>query len=400
MRCCTATAFRDCTQRHDSVLSRKLLSTESVEAPGWQGDEEGEYREYLTDERRSQAGCIGARMPTNLWDRTLAPAVLQQPDDLAAASPARERSPRDYASLFARGLCMGAADVVPGVSGGTMAFILGIYEELIDSIRAVGHPDLWRALLGLRFEDAIERLNWRFLVAVGAGIIAAILSLARLLSWLLRNHPIPLWSFFFGLIVASVLVVSRRISRWTPQSLAVLGGGALGAYVLVGLVPAETPNTPIFLFFSGTLAISAMILPGISGSFILVLLGKYQTLLEALNARDVATLGYAMAGMAIGIVTVAQVLGWLFRRHHDVTVALLTGLMLGSLRKVWPWKIDLLARVNRHGETVPVLQENFLPAAWSGEVTGALALAIIGLVLVLLLERSSRSTGAEAAASP
>ena len=281
---------------------------------------------------------------------------------------------------------MGAADVVPGVSGGTMAFILGIYEELIDSIREIGNPALWRALLGLRLDEASERLNWRFLAAVGSGIVAAFLSLARLLSWLLREHPVPLWSFFFGLIVASVVVVSGRISRWTPQSLTVLGVGCVGAYALVGLVPAETSNNPVFLFMSGVLAISAMILPGISGSFVLVLLGKYQTLLEAVNARDVLTLGYVMAGMAIGIVTVAQVLGWLFGRYHDVTVAFLTGLMLGSLRKVWPWKIDLLTRVDRH-ETVPVLQENILPAAWSGEVTLAIALAIVGLALVLALER-------------
>lgn len=311
---------------------------------------------------------------------------MQQADEIEAAPPP-ERSPRDYAGLFARGLCMGAADVVPGVSGGTMAFILGIYQELIDSIRAVGDPELWRSLLAFRLRDATERLNWRFLIAVGAGIFTAFLSLAKLLTWLLRNHPVPLWSFFFGLIVASVVVVSGRVSRWTPQALFVLVGGAVGAYVLVGLVPAETPNTPAFLFFSGALAISAMILPGISGSFILVLLGKYQTLLEAVNARDVLTLGYTMAGMAIGIVTFAQVLGWLFHRYHDVTVALLTGLMVGSLRKVWPWKVDVLTRVNSHGETVPVLQDNLFPAAWDGEVTLALVSAIVGLALVLLLER-------------
>ncbi len=317
---------------------------------------------------------------------------MQETDEIEAATPRPERSPRDYVGLFARGLCMGAADVVPGVSGGTMAFILGIYEELIDSIRAVGHPGLWRSLLAFRVRDAMERLNWRFLAAVGAGIVTAFLSLAKLLIWLLRNHPVPLWSFFFGLIVASVVVVSGRVSRWTPKARAVLVGGALGAYVLVGVVPAETPNTPPFLFISGALAISAMILPGISGSFVLVLLGKYQTLLEAVTARDILTLGYAMTGMAIGIVTVAQLLGWLFHKYHDITVAFLTGLMLGSLRKVWPWKIDLLTRFNRHGEAVPVLQENILPAAWSGEVTLAIALAIVGLALVLALERLGRST--------
>jgi putative membrane protein len=292
--------------------------------------------------------------------------------------------------LFLRGICMGAADVVPGVSGGTMAFILGIYETLVESIRRVGRPAFWQALLGGRIAEALALINARFLLALGAGILAAVLSLAKLLSWLLRNHPVPLWSFFFGLILASVVVVSRRIDRWSPALVGALVAGTAGAFWLVGLVPAETPTAPWFLFLSGALAITAMILPGISGSFILVLLGKYQYVLDAVNARDVVTLGWFVAGIAVGIVSFAQLLGWLFKRHHDLTVALLTGFMLGSLRKVWPWKADVLTRVDSHGDVVPLVQDNVLPAGIGGEELAALGLALLGLLVVFAIEAGAR----------
>lgn len=304
--------------------------------------------------------------------------------DREGAEPSERR--HGDLGLFLRGMCMGAADVVPGVSGGTMAFILGIYETLVESIRRVGRPPFWRALLGGRVAEALSIIELRFLVALGAGIVAAVLSLARLLSWLLRNHPVLLWSFFFGLILASVVVVSRRIRRWTPGLVAALVAGALGAFWLVGLVPAETPTAGWFVFLSGAVAITAMILPGISGSFILVLLGKYQYILEAVNGRDLGTLAWFLAGIAVGIVSFAQLLGWLFRRHHDATVAVLTGFMLGSLRKVWPWKVDVLTRVDRHGELVPVVQDNVLPPTLGGEELAALGLALVGLGVVFAIE--------------
>lgn len=308
--------------------------------------------------------------------------------DRAESAPTEPR--HGDVGLFLRGMCMGAADVVPGVSGGTMAFILGIYETLVESIRRVGRPPFWRALLGGRFAEAFAIINLRFLLALGAGILAAVLSLARVLSWLLRNHPVLIWSFFFGLVLASVVVVSRRIGRWSPALVAALVGGTLGAFWLVGLVPAETPTAGWFVFLSGALAITAMILPGISGSFILVLLGKYQYVLEAVNARDLGVLVWFLAGIAVGVVSFAQLLGWLFRRHHDLTVAVLTGFMLGSLRKVWPWKVDVLTRVDRHGQLVPVVQDNVLPAGFGGEVAAALGLAILGLALVFAIEILAR----------
>jgi putative membrane protein len=302
--------------------------------------------------------------------------------------------------LFAKGVCMGAADVVPGVSGGTMAFILGIYEELISSVRAVARPPFLRALFGLRIREAMDAVNAPFLVAVGAGILTAILSLAKVLTWLLNNHPVLLWSFFFGLVLASVHVVSGRIARWTPLLALALAVGTAGAYVFVGLVPVQTPEAPWFLFISGAVAICAMILPGVSGSFLLVLLGKYRFILDAVNARDIGTLFWFVLGIGVGIISFAQVLGWLFKRYHDPTVALLTGLMLGSLRKVWPWKIDIATMLDRHGRSVPTVQENVLPGAIGGEVVAAAALALIGFALVLALERWAsrpRATGEPAA---
>jgi putative membrane protein len=299
---------------------------------------------------------------------------------------------RDYAGLVARGFLMGSADVVPGVSGGTMAFILGIYEELISSIRAIGRPEFWRAAMRLRFGQALQTINWPFLLAVGSGIALAVITLARGLEWLLIHQPVLLWSFFFGLVLGSVLTVSRRVRRWRLPLWAALAAGTIGAYVLVGLVPLHTPNTWWFLFLSGAIAICAMILPGISGAFVLVLLGKYAPVLNAVNQRDFVTLALVGAGAAVGIVSFAQLLGWLFRRYHDLTVALLIGLMLGSLRKVWPWKVTLESVADSSGELLPVVQQNELPplliqGAVNPEVLIAGGLAVAGFAVVVILER-------------
>lgn len=298
-----------------------------------------------------------------------------------------------------RGVCMGASDVVPGVSGGTMAFILGIYEELINSLRTLGEPRFIKAVFSLRIRDALEMANWKFLLSLGAGIGLAILTLAHSLEWLLVNHPVFLWSFFFGLVLASVFVVAQRVGEWTLQRALALVAGAVGAFMLVGLVPVQTPETWWFLFLSGALAICAMILPGVSGAFILLLLGKYQFVLSAVTQRDILSLALVAAGAAIGLVTFAQILGRLFERYHDTTVALLTGLMLGSLRKVWPWKEDVgwLQDANGEfildsaGQRVVIEQADVLPSlTTNGEITEfvlALALALAGLTAILLLDR-------------
>lgn len=298
----------------------------------------------------------------------------------------KNRTFPDYIVLSVKGFCMGASDVVPGVSGGTMAFILGIYEELIDAIKSFDLKSL-QFLVTLKFRPLLDRISWQFLMAVGIGIFTAIFTLSRLLSWLLQNRPIFIWSFFLGLILASVLSVSRRVEAWRILTWLFLVGGTLGSYFLVGLVPVATPNDYWFLFLCGAVAICAMILPGISGSYILVLLGKYQYVLDAVNHRDFLVLGLVAAGACVGIIAFSRILGWLLKNYHDLMVATLTGLMIGSLRKVWPWKETLESVVDSHGQMVPLVQSNILPGQWNGEVLAALSLMVAGLLAVLFLDR-------------
>ena len=298
----------------------------------------------------------------------------------------------DYTGIFASGFAMGSADVVPGVSGGTIAFILGIYEELIGSIRMVGQPVFWRALLRGEWRVALRLINFFFLLALGTGLLGAIFLLAPGIEWMLINQPIIIWSFFFGLVLASIVIVAMRIRVWSPGRYVALLLGAGAAFWIVGLVPVQTPDTWWFLMLSGAIAICAMILPGISGSFIMVLLGKYHFFINAINERDFASLAFAAIGAVIGLVTFAQVLSWLFRRFHDITVATLTGFMIGSLREIWPWKETLESVVDPVGEIVPLVDRNVLPAltvngAFNTEIAFAAGAALLGIVVVVAVER-------------
>lgn len=323
------------------------------------------------------------------------PDPAERPEGtFSAATPIREhdRTPREYLGLVARGLAIGSADVVPGVSGGTMAFILGIYEELVLSIRSMARPGFLLPLLGLRIGAAWRAVNGNFLAAVAAGIVLAVLTLARGLEWLLSNHPELLWSFFFGLVLASIFAVRKRIPRWAPALWGATAAGAVGAYLLVGLVPVQTPESWWFLIMSGAVAICAMILPGISGAFILVLLGKYQFALAAVNNRDILSIALLGIGAVIGLIAFAQVLGWLFRRFHDFTVAVLIGLMAGSLRKIWPWKEVMDWIADRHGVLIPVVERNIIPplginGGFNMEIAFAVFLALAGFALVIALDR-------------
>lgn len=276
---------------------------------------------------------------------------------------------------------MGSVDLIPGVSGGTIAFITGIYEELIESLRTLSQPIFLKALIRLRLREVLAQLNWRFLLTLALGLVTALFTLAQGIAWLLAHHPVLVWSFFFGLIVASVITVSRRVERWQAGLWAALLVGLVGAYLLVGLIPTVTPDTLPFIFFSGFVAICAMILPGISGAFLLVLLGKYEFMLLALNQRDWLIIGVFALGALLGMASFARLLGWLLRRYHDLMIALLTGVMLGSLRRIWPFK-DAEAE-----NIIPVL---FTPVGLDLNVIYAGLLALSGVALVLLLERVSR----------
>jgi putative membrane protein len=292
-----------------------------------------------------------------------------------------------YITLWLKGFCMGAADVVPGVSGGTMAFILGIYEELLPAIRSF-NLTFFRLLLTFRLKEALGFTNWRFLAAVLFGILTAIFTLAGIIGRLLVNQPVFIWSFFFGLILASIYVVYTRIEQPTIFTGLISLVFAAGAYLLVGLVPVQTPEAPWFLFLSGAVAICAMILPGISGSFILVLLGKYHYVLDAVHHRDFLTLAIVAAGAVFGLLLFARFLTWLLSRYHDPTIAALCGLMAGSLRKVWPWK-SLETFEAGIGQAAVILEKNMLPDRFGSEVLFAVILTLFGAAIVILIERAA-----------
>ena len=316
-----------------------------------------------------------------------------------------QRSLREYGGITIRGIAMGASDIVPGVSGGTIAFIFGIYEELIGSIRTLGQGEFWRAALKFNIREIFRLVNWKFLLALGTGILIAILTLAGFLESALEGYPVYVWSFFFGLIIASVFVVSKRIKKWNGKLVVLLLIGTAVAFFLVGLVPVTTPTAWWFLMLVGALASCALILPGISGAFILVLLGKYEYVLGAVNGvrgGDLlagAPLIFVALGAVLGLVTIAQVLGWLFKNYHDYTVAVLIGFMLGSLRKIWPWKVDVewllddLGNriVNSDGHFIPVKQLNVLPdlstQAGITQFIIAVVLALLGIAVILLINR-------------
>ena len=293
--------------------------------------------------------------------------------------------------LFIKGIAMGAADVVPGVSGGTVAFISGIYDELLRSIASV--PAAMGMLVRGRIIAAWQAANATFLLILLAGILTSVLSLARLITYLLDQHPIPVWSFFFGLILVSSHLVARDIQRWNWTRVLSFAIGAGFAYWITVASPVQWGTDSLSIFFAGAIAICAMILPGISGSFILLLLGLYPFILGAVKGLDIAVLAVFASGCLIGIVSFAGVLRWLLTRWRDLGLSLLTGLMLGSLNKLWPWKETLTWRLDSHGEQVPLLQTNLLPGRFA-EVSGqdpqllvAVLLACGGVVLVLGLER-------------
>ena len=296
----------------------------------------------------------------------------------------------DYIIIFLKGLAMGAADVVPGVSGGTIAFISGIYEELLDAINSININTL-KILKNKGFKAAYRSINGNFLFALLLGIGISILSLAKLIKWLLENEPILLWSFFFGLVLASVFYVGKQIRNWNAlKILMLIIGTSLGYYITI-LPAMATHETPAwFLFISGALAICAMILPGISGSFILLLLGAYKPVIEALDQRDIKTLLIVGIGAIVGLLTFSRLLKWLFDKHKYVTLAVLTGFIAGSLNKIWPWKQVIESEII-HGKLKVLQEESVLPFNYEGDpnLLWAVIFAIIGFGVILLLEKFS-----------
>ncbi len=299
-----------------------------------------------------------------------------------------KRSPLKLGFLALKGAAMGAADVVPGVSGGTIAFISGIYEELIDSINNINLAalKLWKSE---GFKSFWNHVNGTFFVFLFVGIGISIVSLAKVVSFLLEMHPVLIWSFFFGLIIASVWLISKSIEKWSLGAIVTMAIGAVVAYYISTINSVASVDSTWYIVLSGAIAICAMILPGVSGAFILLLLGSYDKVLVAINDRDLVTIGLFGFGCAIGLLSFARVLKYLFSKYKNLTIALLAGFMVGSLNKVWPWKETISTRVNSHGEVVPFIQDNVLPSDFSGEaqLTYSIFLAIGGFLLIFILER-------------
>ena len=306
----------------------------------------------------------------------------------------QERKFIHYFVISLKGMAMGAADVVPGVSGGTIAFISGIYEELLTSISAVNFKTL-KLLKTDGIKAAWKAVNGNFLLALVIGIFISILSLAKLISWLLDNHPILVWSFFFGLVLASILYIGKQITKWNSLVIVGLLAGAGIAYYITTLQPLISENSsPLFLFLAGAIAICAMILPGISGAFILVLLGAYKPVLEAMHNKDFKTIAILALGAIVGLLTFSKVLKWLFNNYKNYTLAVLTGFILGSLNKIWPWKETITWRVNSKGINVPLNELSISPFSFEGDpkIAMAILLSLAGFTMILILEKVANSS--------
>ena len=314
----------------------------------------------------------------------------------------------DYLIITLKGLAMGAADVVPGVSGGTIAFISGIYQELIDSINNVNLSVL-KTLKKDGLKAAWQQVNGGFLLALLSGIFISVLTFSKIITHLLQDHPILVWSFFFGLIIASIALIWKETSNWKVVDILALVIGIVLSYYITIARPVSSPDSYWYIFLSGFIAIIAMILPGISGAFILLLMGSYETVIGTINKFregivkfDMAILGDAMLklsvfalGAIIGLKSFSKILHWMFEKHKNTTLALLIGFMAGSLNKVWPWKQVLETRINTHGEVVPFIENSILPQNFEGnpQVMTAIILAIVGFFVIFGMEKMASKLG-------
>lgn len=287
---------------------------------------------------------------------------------------------------------MGGADVIPGVSGGTIAFISGIYEELLKSIKSID-AEAFRLLLKFELREFWEKINGNFLLCVFAGMITSLLSLSTLMTYLLKNHPIQVWSFFFGLILVSAPLILKDIQKWSIVTVLSFLIGVAAAYAITVLSPATTPDYLWFIFFCGALAICAMILPGISGAFILLLIGKYEYMITALIDFNLPVIIVFVLGCFVGILSFSRLLSYILEHYRFTALALLAGFMIGSLNKVWPWKEVTAFRIDHSGNQVPALDRSILPWDYFSKtgndplVFQALLFAAIGVFIIVAIEK-------------
>ncbi len=293
-----------------------------------------------------------------------------------------------YLPLYLRGIVMGAADIVPGVSGGTVAFITGIYEELIGSLKSID-VEAAKTLFTKGPKAFWAQINGNFLLAIFGGVLTSVFSMVKLIHYLLHEHPVLIWSFFFGLIVASAVLIAFKIPKWSWSTFGMLLIGAGIALWITLSGTAQTPDGLWFVFLSGAIAICAMILPGISGSFILLLMQKYEFITAAVKDLNIVVILTFLGGCVIGLVSFSKLLSFMFKRFHDATIALMTGFMLGSLNVVWPWKKVVETRLDSHGEEVPFRYASQLPQHFEGDAQlfAAIAAMVGGFVLIWFLEK-------------
>lgn len=298
------------------------------------------------------------------------------------------RTTKENVLLALKGMAMGAVELVPGVSAGTIALLTGIYEEFIDALKSFS--TVFPVLKSEGLKGAWKHINGNFLVVLFIGMAVGIVALLKVIKYLLEHEPIPIWSFFFGLIVVSSIFVGKTVKSWKlPQIIALIAGTVL-VYWITGSSPSEASDSLLFVFVAGMLAICAMILPGISGSFILVLLGMYIFIIESLSELNIAVIATFGVGCVLGLVSFTHLLSFLLKKYHDLTIALLTGFMIGSLNKIWPWKNTLETMLDRHGEVIPKIQENVLPQNMNvadPQLGLAIGCAIGGFLLIFAIEK-------------
>jgi len=302
----------------------------------------------------------------------------------------------NYILTFFKGIAMGAADVIPGVSGGTIAFITGIYERFLNAIKSINIANI-KLLLQGKFKEFWTNIDGTFIAVLLGGIAVSFLSLAKLITYLIESYPIFVWSFFSGLIVASTIFIARSV-KWNIKTVT-----AFTIFAVIAFFITSPENSPLnssveywYIFLCGAIAICAMILPGISGSFILVLLGQYLFIMKSLAELNFIVIGVFLCGAGVGIVTFSRVLSWLFKHFKIITLASLTGFMFGSLNKIWPWKHTLTTFTDSHGAEQPLQQKNILPSAYTeltnndSQITQALIFALIGFLLIFMIEFISK----------
>ncbi len=296
------------------------------------------------------------------------------------------KSKKDCLIHFLKGFLMGTADLIPGVSGGTMAFITGIYSDLLRAIASI-NMEVLKLLLRFRFQEAFKKIHLRFLIPLGIGVLLAIFSLAKLMNFLIREKPIPTWALFFGLILASIIIIWKQLEdHFHFKNILTISLGAIFAWFIVGLIPVDTPDGFWFIYLCGVVSITAMILPGISGSFLLLILGKYEYITAAIkdpfHLQNIYIMIIFGLGAATGLLGFSKILSWFLEKYNALSMAFLTGILIGSMRKVWPWKEVLETKIVR-GKVKILREVNTAPASFDNEFYLAIILAILGFTLIM-----------------